>query len=403
MLTSSNYKTISPDTGRKDQLFFDGSIKSLALRAYASGKATWILQYRPKNIAGNRARIGTKKAVLGDRVNMSLSDARQAARSLMAKIDQGHDPVEEKQLLRKQELITVQAQLDEYQADLARRQLVNIKTAMSALKSGFQGKMTREIDKIGLSDLLQEIKSIEARGKLGAAQDFRKHASAFLSFCATRGVIQSNPLAGYRRARRTRAEIVETVEHGRILTDTELATIWKVAQSRNDSFGRIVQFLILSGTRRHEAALLRRSFISDQWINYPATFTKQARGHCVPRSSGIDELLIGTPNRGELLWPSLRVAGGGTPISGWTKYVAALQQSTDIYDFTLHDLRRTFRTWAEERYGANDSLCEAAIGHVSRHILNRIYSRPKWESNLKDLFEAWSNHIQDIVSRNNLR
>jgi|GEM_PF-5767682 len=110
MLTGSNYKTLSPDTGRKDQVFFDGSIKSLALRAYASGKATWILQYRPKNIAGNRARIGTKKAVLGDRVNMSLSDARQAARSLMAKIDQGHDPVEEKQLLRKQELITVQAQ-----------------------------------------------------------------------------------------------------------------------------------------------------------------------------------------------------------------------------------------------------------------------------------------------------
>jgi len=397
MLTGSNYKSLTVSSGRKEQVFFDGNVKGLALRGYASGKATWILQYRPKNVPGSREKMGTKKAVLGDRNHMTLSEAREAARSLMAKIDQGYDPVENKQLLMKQERSTIQSQLNEYELDLNRRKVVNVKTAMSALKRGFKGKMSKEIGKIGLVDLLQIIKAIEENGRPGAAQDFRKHASAFMAFCAAGGIIPSNPLAGYRRPRRTRAEIIETNENGRILTDRELAKVWKAADIRNDSFGRVIQFLILSGTRRNEAASLRRSFIEDSWISYPATFTKQARGHSVPRSRGIDDLIANTPNRGELLWPSMRRLGGDTPISGWTQLLRELQETSEVYDFTLHDLRRTFRTWAEEKYGASDSLCEAAIGHVSKQILNRIYSRPKWQSDLVLLFQAWSDHVASLV------
>jgi integrase len=331
---------------------------------------------------------------------MTLSEAREAARSLMAKIDQGYDPVENKQLLMKQERSTIQSQLNEYELDLNRRKVVNVKTAMSALKRGFKGKMSKEIGKIGLVDLLHIIKAIEETGRPGAAQDFRKHASAFMAFCAAGGIIPSNPLAGYRRPRRTRAEIIETTENGRILSDAELAKVWKAADIRNDSFGRIVQFLILSGTRRNEAASLRRSFLEDGWIKYPATFTKQARGHSVPCSRGIAELIANTPNRGELLWPSMRRVGGDTPISGWTQLLRELQETSEVYDFTLHDLRRTFRTWAEEKYGASDSLCEAAIGHVSKQILNRIYSRPKWQSDLVLLFQAWSDHVHKITKGN---
>jgi integrase len=256
MLTGSNYKSLTVSSGRKEQVFFDGNVKGLALRGYASGKATWILQYRPKNVPGSREKMGTKKAVLGDRSHMTLSEAREAARSLMAKIDQGYDPVENKQLLMKQERSTIQSQLNEYELDLNRRKVVNVKTAMSALKRGFKGKMSKEIGKIGLVDLLHIIKAIEETGRPGAAQDFRKHASAFMAFCAAGGIIPSNPLAGYRRPRRTRAEIIETTENGRILSDAELAKVWKAADIRNDSFGRIVQFLILSGTRRNEAASL---------------------------------------------------------------------------------------------------------------------------------------------------
>jgi len=397
MLTGSNYKTLSVSLGRKEQIFFDGGVKGLALRCYASGKATWILQYRPKNLPGNRARMGTKKAVLGDRNHMTLSEARQAARSLIAKIDQGHDPVENKQLLMRQERATIQAQLTEYQLDLNRRKVVNVKTAISALKRGFKGKMSKEVNKIGLIDLLHIVKAIEESGRPGAAQDFRKHASAFMAFCAAGGMIPSNPLAGYRRPRRTRAEIIDTAENGRILTDVELAKVWNAADDRNDSFGRIIKFLILSGTRRNEAASLRRGFIEDGWINYPAKFTKQARGHSIPRSREIDYLIAKTPNRGELLWPSMRRVGGNTPISGWTKLLKDIQQASDVYDFTLHDLRRTLRTWAEEKYGASEPLCEAALGHVSKQILNRIYSRPKWQSDLTLLFQAWSDHVSSLV------
>ena len=328
---------------------------------------------------------------------MSLSQARVAARSMLAKIDQGEDPVSKKHLLREQVRNTIQQLMLDYSTDLERRAVVNRKTAISALKRGFYGQMTKEASELKLSDFLKIIETIEKKGLMGAAQDFRKHASAFMSFCNARGIISGNPLAGYRRPRKTRAEIVGTDQYGRVLSDAEIKAIWIAAQQRNDSFGYIVQFLILSGTRRKEAASLRREFIADQWIKYPATFTKQARGHFIPRSEGINRLLDATPHRGDLIWPSTKIEGGNTPISGWTKYVLALRQSSCVYDFTLHDFRRTFRTWAEEQYGASDALCEAAIGHVSKNILNRIYSRPKWENDLKNLFDAWGKHVATVV------
>ena len=402
MLNGSNYKTLAPAPPRRDQMYFDNAVKSLALRVYASGKGTWVVQYRPKNIAGDRSKIGTRKAVIGDRGNLSLSQARVAARSILAKIDQGEDPVTKKHLLREQARNTIQQLILDYSTDLERRAVVNRKTAISALKRGFKGQMSKDVTELKLSDILKIIETIEKKGLAGSAQDFRKHASAFMSFCNARGIISGNPLAGYRRPRKTRAEIVGTEQYGRVLNDAELKAIWIAAQQRHDSFGNIVQFLILSGTRRKEAASLRREFIESQWIKYPATFTKQARGHSIPRSEGINRLLDATPYRGDLVWPSTKIEGGNTPISGWTKYLLAIRQSSRVYDFTLHDFRRTFRTWAEESYGASDSLCEAAIGHVSKNILNRIYSRPKWEDDLTNLFESWSKHISKITASGGL-
>ena len=217
-------------------MYFDTAIKSLALRVYISGKGTWVVQYRPKNIAGDRSRIGTKKAVIGDRKYLSLSEARQAARSMLAKIDQGIDPVETRSQLRQKEQNTIQKLLYLYSNDLNKRSVVNRKTAMSALNRGLKGKLAKEVSDLKLSDFLKIIDNIEGKGLLGSAQDFRKHASAFMSFCNARGLTNGNPLAGYRRPRKTRAEIVDTEQYGRILNDLELRSIWIAAQKRNDSF-----------------------------------------------------------------------------------------------------------------------------------------------------------------------
>ena len=52
MLNGSNYKTLAPAPPRRDQMYFDNAVKSLALRVYASGKGTWVKLQKGETISG---------------------------------------------------------------------------------------------------------------------------------------------------------------------------------------------------------------------------------------------------------------------------------------------------------------------------------------------------------------
>ena len=55
----------------------------------------------------------------------------------------------------------------------------------------------------------------------------------------------------------------------------------------------------------------------------------------------------------------------------------------------------------KERHGASETLAKAALGHVSKNVLVRVYGQPTWEATLRDLFEALSQHgggISDAVA-----
>jgi integrase len=395
-LSGSTYKALAPPLGRKDIIVFDAEVKALGLRVFSSGAGKWIVQYRPGSVSGDRSKIPPKRITIGDRTRMGLADARKAARAVLARIDAGADPLAEREAMRRQDLATVGAVLDRYAEDCDRRGLVNRRTVMSTLRRGFRGYLTSELASLSLRDLLEIIETIEAKVGSGAAQDFRSRASAFMAFAVSAGLILSNPLAGYRRPRRTRKEALDQSEHGRVLTDDELARVWRAAALRADSFGRVVQFLVLSGCRRKEGADLRWDWLKDDAIHLPAASVKQGRGHTIPLSSGLKELFKVTPHRGELCWPTERRTGGATPISGWTQLTRELVADAKVAHFGLHDLRRTFRTWAEEKHGATETLAEAAIGHVNRNVLVRVYSRPQWEADLAKLFECWANHVESL-------
>ena len=318
VLNGSNYKRLLPRSGRRDEIIFDHQISSLALRVYASGEGRWLVQYRPRKTEGRLSRVAPKRFVIGDRRFVSLSQAREIAIQTLAAIGRGTDPLAERVEKRRRERSTVSSVLCLYEEDLERRRVVNRKTIASTLKRGFHGCFGADIGSIKLADVIEIMNQIEKRSGRGAAQDFRSRSSSLLSFAAARGIVTANVWAGYRRPRNSRAERLEARNHGRILTDAEIRAVWISAKRRNDSFGRIIRFLLLSGARRGEGAGLQRGWVKDRSIELPANFTKQARGHSIPRSTGIDALLKETPHRGTLLWPSERRVGGASSISGWS-------------------------------------------------------------------------------------
>ncbi len=327
---------------------------------------------------------------------MSLSEARKAARAVLARVDAGADPQEEKLALRRQEASVVKQVLERYEENCRARGLVNTTTVMSTLRRNLRDHLNKRLTELTLVDLLGRVQAIERRSGPGAAQDFRARSSALFTFAMGIGVAASNPWTGYRKPRVTRAEAIEIEDRGRVLEDAEIHSVRQAAIRRGDSFGRIIQFLILSGCRRGEGASLRWDWIVDKEITFPAASIKQGRPHLVPVSLAISTLIQGTPDRGPLCWPSERRVGGDTAVSGWSQLTDDLLLESGIRRFTLHDLRRTFRTWAEERHGATPVLAEAAIGHVNSDTLTRVYSRPQWKHELQRLFQAWGDHVLSI-------
>src|SRR5262249_9192036 len=146
-----------------------------------------------------------------------------------------------------------------YQLELERRRVVNIKPALSSLRRGLHGLMSKEVTYLTRRDLVAAIAAIEADGRPGAAQDLRRFTRVFLEWCVERGLIIANRLAGHRRQVRTRAERLKAAKNGgRFLSDDEIRNVWQAAESFG-AFGGLVRLALLTGLRRGELAQLERA------------------------------------------------------------------------------------------------------------------------------------------------
>ncbi|PSC06725.1 hypothetical protein SLNSH_02715 [Alsobacter soli] len=391
-LTDSAIAKASLPEGRSEVILWDTELTGFGIRIGEKSR-TFIVSYRP---AGAGRAANSKKLKVGPaEAFKTTAEARNAARVLLGRVASGVDPAAERAEQKRREKSKLADVLDAYERDLNRRQYVNAKVVMSGLRSRLVKHMQADIAELKGADLAGIIERLESAGKAGAAQDFRSRVRAFLAFAVTKAkVIEQNPLAGYRKQRATRADRVAKAQHGRALSDQELASVWRAADPTTN-FGRLVRFLILTGCRRGEGAGLRRSMIAGDVIEFPAVFVKQGREHYVPIAPALAAHLEACPvdaRDPDLVFASPRSGG---VIGGWTQLVAGLEKKSGV-SFDLHDLRRTFRTGLS-RLGVETDLAELALGHA-REDLVRIYNRDSALAELRKIFERWAEHVQVIVA-----
>lgn len=98
--------------------YYDEKLKGFGLRFHTTGKASFILEYRP--IGGGR-RTGKKRITIGTPDAMQLEFARNAAKDMLANIRLGADPIAERQAVRRAE--TVNELIEEYMEGHVRAKL----------------------------------------------------------------------------------------------------------------------------------------------------------------------------------------------------------------------------------------------------------------------------------------
>lgn len=186
----------------------------------------------------------------------------------------------------------------------------------------------------------------------------------FLRWCTRppRRYIRHSPMEGYEPPGKDRRGT-------RILSDRELAAVYKAASSPTRS---IVRLLILWGTRNTETASIERQWVSDRVLTIPGAHTKNGRDHGIPILPLVQGVLDGLPDTPKHYFPS-RWGESHLQDGAWSKIKREIQAISGTKDWQLRDLRRTFRS-NMARLKVPRDLCEVLINHAPP-ILDEIYDR----------------------------
>ncbi len=214
----------------------------------------------------------------------------------------------------------------------------------------------------------------------------------FFRWCERRGYVEKNPL-------RTLQMPYPKKRRKRILTDEELGKVWQSTGQLEGDFGDIVRLLILMGQRRGETAALRDVYYSDnaQTVSLPGEVTKNHRDHCFPvgqMAAAILSKRIRQERPSDLLFQAV---GSDKPFSGWSKCKKALDKLANIPHWTLHDLRRTFRTNLG-RLKVRPDIAERLVNHVSaRTEVEEVYDLHNYMDEMRAAMLAWETFLLTII------
>lgn len=217
----------------------------------------------------------------------------------------------------------------------------------------------------------------------------------FFNWCVKRRYRDNNPTLGLSKFSRPRKK--------RILTDDELVAVWSAAEKTEGHFGTIVKLLILTGQRRGEIAALKGSYYShnQQTLCLPSELTKNGRQHTFPIGPLANSILtpLGLLD-GQQQFFFLARGKTQTPFNGWSKSKKALDKLALIDPWTLHDLRRTFRTNLG-RLKVRPDIAERLVNHVSaRTDMEETYDLHLYLDEMREGMEKWETFVQTIYVEN---
>jgi integrase len=187
----------------------------------------------------------------------------------------------------------------------------------------------------------------------------------------------------------------------RILSDDEIRALWRAADGITGPpgvmmFGRLLQFILLTGVRRNEGARMdRRERGGADWL-IPGSRVKAKRDFLVPLSKAAARLLDGLPVIGDANSGPVFTTDGKRPLSGFDQGKKAFDKKCGFSDWTIHDLRRTARSLMS-RAGVLSDHAERAIGHVIGGIRG-VYDRYAYRTEKLQALEALAGLIDLILN-----
>ncbi|WP_315836194.1 tyrosine-type recombinase/integrase [Bradyrhizobium prioriisuperbiae] len=369
------------ESREKDYVIWDDELPGFGLRVFASGKRSYVLQYR----ALGRSRRFT----IGLHGVWTAESARQEAKVQLGRVAQGDNPAEERQLDHKaitvRELCTLY--VNDMNAGLIRGKGGRSKKSHTiATDTGRINRHiiplvgTRRVKDLTKADVIKMMNDVivgktrmsEKTGKLrgkaivrggaGTAARTVSLLGGILTYAIESGIISNNPAHGVRKPK----DAVRT----RRLTEAEYRTLGDMLRKaqEDDKFAPsidIIRLIALTGCRRSEIVGL-------QWAEV------DAEGSClrlIASKEGMSVRPVGLPvvelmeERRETSTGTYVIPGYGedNAFGGLPRHWEQIFKGSPLSDVTPHVLRHSFASLAND-LGFTEMTIAALVGHAKGSV-----------------------------------
>jgi len=370
--------------------YWDAGMPGFGLMVTANGHRSYVVQYRA---AGRSRRMHLKNG-------LTLTAARREAKAILGAVAKGGDPLGERRNAERAESDTLRAIVEEYLTQEGSR-LRSIGEHRAVLQRHVLPKLgSRPIGSITRTDIVRLLDHIANKSGAAMADKVLAYMRRVMNWHASRSDDFRSPIVrGMARTRPSQRR------RQRVLFDAEIKAVWRATEASQSAFAYLVQFLLLTATRRMEAAAMRRNEVAgNEWI-IPQERYKTGLELVIPLSPSAKTVLAAVPKIGKSGF--VFTTDGKRSLSGFSKFkrqfdakvLAELRKQSpeaELPRWTLHDLRRTARSLMS-RAGVPSDHAERCLGHVLPGVRG-TYDRHEYLAEKRHAFEALASLIERIVT-----
>ena len=405
----------------------DSKVKGLSLRVTPTGAKSWTYRYRAN---GKQKRLSLGKIGV-----ISLADARNAARQVIADVSNDGDPVLEKQLAKASENKNMQlrtiTQVGEwyFQECAVGRHRPNARGAkkQSTIKmevNYFNRCIVPALGDFELDDLTRahiqkfvnglakkvDPKTGKETGSNSAAVKCKVILHSLYNFAMRNDLVEKNPVQF--------VAVAPIPSRERVLTEKELQIVWNTFQPPVDVKGLgtspticyIILLCIVTLQRRGEVAgmTMDELDLENKLWTIPSSRTKNKRTHVVPLSDLaleiIEKALAIRTEESVYVFPSTK-AGIDEAIDphSATRAFARFRQAVGLENMHIHDLRRTGATMMT---GEKLSIPRFIVSKILNHagdtgraaVTTGVYDRNEYLKEKREALIRWQKLIVNSLT-----
>jgi len=337
--------------------YFDESVPGFMLEVRCSGGKTFYQRYRDSRGRERQFKIGSARV-------LTVRQARNKARSILAEAALGNDPQGQRELLRK--IPTLAEFVRDSYLPFARNAKRSWRTDETVLRLHILPKLGRlALDEISSQSIGEILRRMQDNGYASGTTNRVLVLLRYVLNLAKKWSIvsvQNNPAAELKTAPDVcRERFLKSEEIERLLSALEA--------DENKTAARAIKLLLLTGARRNEITQARWEYVDWQRKTLLVPRSKSGRPRLVQLSSAALDLLRSLPREpGDVfIFPS--------PVTGqpsaslhfpWNR----IRKRAGLTGFRLHDLRHSFASFLVNK-GVSIYVVQGLLGHANVRATQR--------------------------------